>query len=384
MTPLDDNQTATIIPPMRKTQLIYILAYRAPNYIRTRSLLQALARCSNVELLVARNQNPGICRYIETWRALRQLRRGCVPDIYVLGFRGHEIFWPIRWITRGKPLIFDALMSPSAALREENKAGWLGRTLAPIVHRMERNILHHADLVLTDTRQHAAFYETKFGLPKEKILIIPVGAVEIETPPAPPAKTEAATTPFNVLFYGSMLPLHGIDIIVSAAAQLRDLPIRFDFVGGSVRQAQHLRKLCARHGVTYYTHRPWVPLDELMAIDIPNASLCLGGPFGGTSQAQRVITGKTSQCLALGKATVVGNIDDDVEFLDKYNCLLVPQADPDALAATLRWGFVHGDALHHIGQRGRELYQERLSLHCIQEQLTPALLKLSGANDSPT
>lgn len=371
---------AAALEPKRLTQLAYVLAYRAPDYIRSQSLLHALGNCNHIELLVARNRSTGINRYVETWRALRQLRKTHTPDVYVLGFRGHEMFWPVRWLTRGKPLVFDALMSPSAALREENKAGWLGRLLAPVMRRLERSILHHADLVLTDTMQHAAFYETQFGLSKEKILVIPVGAVETGALSEAAEEIEATETPFSVLFYGSMLPLHGTDIIVSAAAQLSDLPIRFDFVGGNARQAQRLRDLCATYGVTHYTHRRWIPLDELIAVDIPRANLCLGGPFGGTPQARRVITGKTSQCLVLGKATIIGAIDEDTGFLDKHNCLLVPQADATALAATLRWSFAHRDALSGIGQRGQALYHERFSVNSIAQQLIPTLQKLREAH----
>jgi len=371
---------AAIPEPKRTTQLAYILAYRAPDYIRSQSLLQALGNCSRIELLVARNQSKGIKRYVETWRALRQLRKAHNPDIYVLGFRGHEMFWPVRWLTRGKPLVFDALMSPSAALSEENRAGRLGRLIAPVMHHLERSVLRNADLVLTDTAQHAAFYETQFSLPKEKFLIIPVGADEIGAASAVTEEVEAPKTPFSALFYGSMLPLHGIDIIVSAAAQISDLPIRLDFVGGNTQQAKYLHKLCATYGVTHYTHRRWVPFNELITIDIPRADLCLGGPFGGTPQARRVITGKTSQCLALGKATIVGVIDEDTGFLDKQNCLLVPQADAAALATALRWSFSHRDALPRIGQRGQMLYHERFSAHSIAQQLIPTLLKLHEAH----
>ncbi|WP_447732994.1 glycosyltransferase [Rhodanobacter soli] len=371
---------AAVLEPKRRTQLAYILAYRAPDYIRSQSLLQALGNCSHIELLIARNRNMGVKRYAETWRALCQLRKAHSPDIYLLGFRGHEMFWPVRWLTREKPLVFDALMSPSAALREENKAGWLGRLLAPVMHHLERSILQRADLVLTDTTQHAAFYETQFGLPKEKILVIPVGAVETGASSEATEEIEATEAPFNVLFYGSMLPLHGIDIIVSAAAQLSDLPIHFDFVGGNAQQAQRLQDLCTTYGVTRYTHRFWVPLDELIAVDIPRTDLCLGGPFGGTPQARRVITGKTSQCLALGKATIIGAIDEDTGFVDKHNCLLVPQADATALATALRWSFAHRDTLPGIGQHGQALYHERLSVHSIAQQLIPTLLKLREAH----
>ena len=376
MNSTQDNFHTTVIGPKRSYQLAYVLAYRAPDYIRSQSLLRALGNCTGIELLVARNRSTGIKRYLETWRALRQLRKTHTPDIYVLGFRGHEMFWPVRWLTRGKPLVFDALMSPSAALREENKAGLFGRLLAPLLGHFERGILRRADLVLTDTQQHVEFYVAHFGLLQDKVLAIPVGAMETSASTDSSAAPAAANAPFNVLFYGSILPLHGVDVIVAAAAQLTDLPIRFDFIGGSARQAQRLQHLCAAHGVTQYSHRRWVPLDRLVGSEIPCTDLCLGGPFGGTPQARRVITSKTSQGLALGKATVIGAIDQDCGFIDKYNCLLVPQADASSLAAVLRWAVAHREALAAIGQRGQALYRERLSVQTITQQLCPALQRV--------
>ena len=369
----NNNAPIAVSESRRPIRLVYVLAYRATDYIRSQSLLDALGNCTGIELVVARNRSKGIARYYETWRALIQLRKAHAPDIYVLGFRGHEMFWPVRWLTNGRLLVFDALMSPSAALREENKARWLGRLLAPLLFHLERGMLRRADLVLTDTQHHVDFYIAHFGLSKAKILAIPVGAIETRTSMDSPITPMADDSPFNVLFYGSMLPLHGVDVIVAAAARLTDLPIRFNFIGGSARQAKRLQHLCSRHWVTNYTYRRWLPLSDLVNSEIPHSDVCLGGPFGGTPQALRVITSKTSQALALGKATVIGAIDEDIGWIDKENCLLVPQANPDALADALRWAFLHRGALQHMGSRGKVLYEQMLSVHKITKQLCPAL-----------
>lgn len=356
-------------------KVAYIVSYRAPDYIRSQGLLRAMGECPDIEVFEARNHSIGLRRYLETWTALRRINKGHKPDLYVLGFRGHEIFWPLRWLSLGKPLVFDALMSPSAALGEEKKAGILGQLFSPVMRWLELGILRNADLVLTDTQQHVDFYVQQFGMPRSKLLALPVGAAELSIG-VDVQEQRSGEDSFSVLFYGSMLPLHGVDVIVAAAAQLRDLPIRFDFIGGGAKQARRLRQLCERLDVTRYTHRAWVPLNELVDKEIPLADLCLGGPFGGTPQGRRVITSKTSQALALGKATVIGAIDEDIGLLDKENCLLVPQADPDALAAALRWAFAERNALSRIGARGHALYQQKLSVHAIAQRLCPALREL--------
>jgi len=356
----------------------YVLSYREPHYIRTQSLLQALARMPGVRVIIARNTSKGIWRYFETWRALRRMRAMSAPDIYILGFRGHEFFWPLRLLIRKTHLVFDAFMSPYAALYEENKAGFVGRLIAPLIYRLERRMLQQADLVLTDTHLQVQYFVDTFALSHAKVCSLPVGAIETEddtkTIPLPDAG------PFRVLFYGSFLPLHGVDVILEAASRLSNLPVFFDFIGGNLKHGRWLRDQCERMNIVRYTHRAWVPFEELISNEIPRTNLCLGGPFGGTPQARRVVTGKTSQCLALAKATVIGRIDEQDGFVDRGNCLLVDQDDAVALAEAIRWAYENRSQLDTIGACGRALYRERLSIDVIAERLLPALRNLSETN----
>jgi hypothetical protein len=73
---------------------------------------------------------------------------------------------------------------------------------------------------------------------------------------------------------------------------------------------------------------------------------------------------------------VIGAIDEDIGLRDKDNCLLVPQADPDALVAALRWAFEKRSELPEIGMRGQVLYREKLSVHVIAQRLCLALRTL--------
>ena len=358
-------------------RICYVLAYRDPQYIRSLSLLAALERNPGIEVFHAINRSRGAMRYVETLQSLLRIRRDHSPALYILGFRGHEIAWLVRRLTRGRLLVFDALMSPYAALIEERKAGILGVILGWLWRPWETHALHAADLVLTDTAPHAAYYACAFGLSPERALPVPVGAVESATVLDVLAHKPDANQ-FSILFYGSFLPLHGIDVIVAAAALVKDLPLRFDFIGGNAAQAYRLHALCTRLGVTRYTHRTWVSFDELISREIPAADLCLGGPFGNTPQARRVVTGKTSQCLALGRPTVIGAIKADYGFADKHNCLLVAQGDAQNLAAALRWAWEHREALPALGAAGQKLYAERLSVSAIAKMLGPALQNLAA------
>jgi glycosyltransferase involved in cell wall biosynthesis len=354
-------------------KICYVLSYRAPNYIRTRSILRALRNIADIEVFEAINESTNASRYYETFWKTREIKERFNPDVYLLGFRGHEFYWPLRHLVGKKPIILDALMSPYASLSNERKHGALGAIGASWWRLIEQSILNDANLLLTDTSAHGQFYEQEFALPPHKLLSLPVGAEERE-PGSAPAKQP--TPQMTALFYGSFLPLHGIDVILEAASRLRDLPIRFDFIGGDSRQTSKLVTTCAKLGITRYTHREWMEFDELINTAIPNADICLGGPFGNTDQARRVITGKTSQCLALGKPTIIGEIDEKYGFIDKQNCLLVPQGNPEALAEALRWGHNHQEQLAMIGERGRGIYSEKLSIRVIGNLLDQAISDL--------
>ena len=335
---------------------------------------------AGIEVHEAINTRTGIARYLDTYRKTQQIKSQYHPDIYILGFRGHEFYWPLRHLVGDKPIILDALMSPYASLSWERKFGTPGVAIASAWRILERSILNDANVVLTDTTQQLNFYQQEFSLPSSKFLALPVGAVESivqigSTAHKPPSKPKSE---MSILFYGSFLPLHGIDIILEAASLVRELPMRFDFVGGNEQQARKLKAKCADMGIIRYTHKRWVSFDELINLIIPEADLCLGGPFGNTEQARKVITGKTSQCLALGKPTIIGKIDEDFGLVDKQNCLLVPQGNPQALAQAIQWAFDKRHQLSTIGEQGRSIYSERLSVNVIRQLLSQTLSDLKS------
>lgn len=360
-------------------RVCYVLSYDDPNFPRTKSLVRALRALPGVELSVATNRRSNRLRYFETMFALLKLRVRVKPDCYILGFRGHEIFWLVRLIGWGRPLIFDELMSPSDALISEARFGLVGRVIGSCLSWIEGGILRSSSRILTDTEAQVHYLARRFNLPLEKITVVPVGADEERSIPRRPA----TSNPLQVLFYGSFMPLHGIETMLQAVARLRQSAIHFTFVGGLGAAA--LRRFHARvkelqlDNLTYY---PWGSFDDLINVHLASTDLCLGGPFGGTPQARRVITGKTLQCLCNGKAVVIGALVEDCGFVDQVNCLLVEQASPDALAEKLLWAVGHREELLHIGARGAELYLERYSTRRISSVLEEVLEEVYAGSEA--
>ena len=346
----------------------YILCYYFPEFVRTATLVQALKQKSDLNLYQARNISRNWRRYWQTIVQLLLIRLRHDPDFYILGFRGYELFWIVRLLTWGKPLLFDHMMSPYDSLVNEKHRLLPDSWCAKIVYWYEKNVLRTADLILTDTHMHKDYFAKLFLVDPKKIHPVHVAADETLFTPCLKKEKIAPSATFSVFFYGSFLPLHGIDVILETASLLLDRPIEFTLVGGHNQDLRSFHTRCAKLNLTNVSHTLWVEYAELPHW-ASQADLCLGGPFGDTGQGRRVITGKTYQFLALGQPTVVGLADENEHFVHQRNCLLVPQGDPEALAQAIGWAADHRPELAEIGRQGHALYQQEFSVTRLHEKL---------------
>ncbi len=110
------------------------------------------------------------------------------------------------------PVLFDAFISLYDTLCFDRKrfspASLPGRT----AFWLDQNGSHLADRVLLDTQAHALYFEEQFAIPRGKLAHLFVGCEEQIFEPRP-----ASSAGLNVLYYGSFLPLQGIDVIIRAA-----------------------------------------------------------------------------------------------------------------------------------------------------------------------
>ena len=83
-----------------------------------------------------------------------------------------------------------------------------------------------ADLVIADTDAHADFFAKLAGIPRNRIVVCFLGA---EEPPLAPGWKPIEV--FGCLFYGKMIPLHGLDTILAAARLAPEIPFRIAGAG---------------------------------------------------------------------------------------------------------------------------------------------------------
>jgi glycosyltransferase involved in cell wall biosynthesis len=193
--------------------------------------------------------------------------------------------------------------------------------------RIDRAALTYADLVLADTPQHARYFEAEYRVSPERCAVVPVGFDDSLFQPLP----EPEVAPFRVAFFGSYLPLHGVETIVAAALRLRNSGVRFLLVGGGQTFEQARAAQAAGAPVEIApTLVPGALVERLRSAHV------ILGIFGTTAKAARVVPNKVYQGMALQRAVITADTAALRDFfVPEEHLIAVPPGDDAALATAI-------------------------------------------------
>lgn len=347
---------------------VLFISGRETGYIRNRVLLNALQ--ARFETLVFTTSARRITTRIITGLA-RFIASHPDYDICFAGFYGQPLAIALSILQR-KPIILDAYISTYDTLCEERRR-FRPRSLGGYLARwLDHYSLQVAARVITDTRIHASYFKDIFNIPEGKFLTVYVGCDEALFYPRE-AVSVATEEHFEVFYYGAFLPLQGIEVIVQAAALLRDRPEIHFTIGGDGMRRPAIERMISDLGLTNISLVGWISLEQLPRF-IARASLCLGGHFSTVPKARRVISTKTFQFIAMRKPTIVGDNPAIRElFVPGENIFAIPMGDPIALAEAIR-NLADDSALRHrLASGGYEVFQQRLTTRVIADQLASAI-----------
>jgi glycosyltransferase involved in cell wall biosynthesis len=279
---------------------------------------------------------------------LRLARRGPDDvDALIVGYPGQPDLAAARRAARGRPVVFNALVSLHETLVDDRRRFGSRSLPARALRALDRGALRRADLVVADTKANAEFLAELGGLPRSRVEVCLVGAEErLFRPDWRPVE------PWTCLFVGKLIPLHGLETILAGARLAPDIPFRV--VGSGQLEAL----LADRPPNVEWI--PWVEYEQLPA-ELHRAG-CALGVFGRSPKAARVIPNKAFQALACGTPLVTAATPAAAELLvDGESALLVPPGDAEALAQAVRRLRDDAALAERIGRAGRARYEERAS-----------------------
>jgi len=275
-------------------------------------------------------------------------------DVVMVGYPGHLDLTAARRVARGRPVIFNPLISLYDTFVQDRRRfepkSPAGRTLKAI----DRRALRAADLVVADTKTNARFLADLAGLPRERVEVCFVGAEERVFQPG-----WNPTELFTALFVGKLIPLHGVATVLEAARIAPDL--RFRIIGtGQLDQLLTERPPNVEHVA-------WVDYERLP--DELHMAGCALGVFGTSEKAGRVIPNKAFQALACGVPLITADTPAARELLvDEESALLVPPGDAEALAAAVRRLAADPTLPQRLAEGGLQAYRTHASERVLGER----------------
>jgi glycosyltransferase involved in cell wall biosynthesis len=277
-------------------------------------------------------------------------------DAVIVGYLGHiDIFILVLFAKiKRKPIVFDAFFSLYDTAISDWRLSSEKSLLARLCRFVDWGACRLASLVLVDTEAQQDYFCREFGLAREKVRWLYVGADDsLFTPAVEPARPR----PLRVVYIGNYVPLHGVPIILQAARLLNGEEIEFWLIGDN-REAPGLTELSSNCNGQRVKFFPWM-LPHQLRDKIGEADVCLG-IFGTSDKAKRVIPGKAFLALAMGKPLITGDSPAARGLLeDGKNAILCEMGSADALAYAIRR--IQKDPLlrERIGVEGRQLYQKQ-------------------------
>lgn len=293
--------------------------------------------------------SPSLRTLARVARAQVQLARGSAEgsDALIVGYPGHLDMGAARRVAAGRPIIFNPLVSLEDTMVGDRGLVSPRSARARVLRRLDRGAFTRADLVVADTAAQAQYFRERFGLAEQRVAVCYVGAEERLF-----GTGERSDSEPSVLFVGKLIPLHGVETILGAAALCPE--ISFRVVGSG--QLDHL--LSNRPANVRWD--PWVEYERVP--DLYLSATCALGIFGGSDKAARVIPNKAFQALATATPLITADTSAARELLsDGRDALLVPPGNADALVTAIRRLVADAGLRRAIGDEGRKTYEAQAS-----------------------
>jgi len=276
------------------------------------------------------------------------------PDLLLVPYPGHVTVRWARSVFCG-PIVLDLFLSAYDTAVGDRKMFHPASPLAWLLKRLDRQACRAADLVLVDTRQHADHLAELLGCGRETIDWVPVSDPEEPLQAIPYPEVEPGDR-LEVLFFGTGVPLHGLQTLLSAVDRCQN--VHLTLIGGLPEDRARARALGADKVSVLDKFAP----DAVLRHHLQDSHL-VAGIFGTGGKAQRVIPLKVMLALAAGRPVVTADTPAVRELLRPgMDCLVVPPGDIGALAAQLQELADEPQRLQPLADAARHAYDRTFSL----------------------
>ncbi|MCC8067248.1 MAG: glycosyltransferase, partial [Clostridiales bacterium] len=240
------------------------------------------------------------------WELLRTAARKY--DIVFLGFAPQLVlpFWNFKF--KKNKVIIDFFISMYDTFVNDRKKFPEKSADAKLLKNLDRNTLKKADRIICDTNAHGKYFHDDLGAAEDKLITMYLEADKSIYYPREVKRSKKLEGKFVVLYFGSVLPLQGVEVVLEAYNLLKEDDRFYFYMIGPVKDGYEKPK------ASNIEYIDWLPQNEL-ADYIAMADLCLAGHFNGNiEKAKRTIPGKAYIYDAMEKPMVLGDNEANREL----------------------------------------------------------------------
>jgi glycosyltransferase involved in cell wall biosynthesis len=321
-------------------------------YNRNKVIIEGL-KANGVKIIHCQSCKNSFLKYFDLFLKHKKIRNSY--DVMIVGFPGWSMIIWARIIAPRKKIVFDVFTSLYDSAVFDRQTVKKGSAKARYYWLLDWLSCKLTDLILLDTNEHIKYFVKTFGIKKEKFLRIWVGSTM-----KPGKRSEKDSV--VVTFYGSDIPLQGIEYVIEATKLIKDNNIQFRIIGSKIKNRFGDYK---QGNVKFYDNVSYEELNQLYI----ESDIVLG-VFGNTDKARRVIPNKVYDGLAVGRAIITADTEAVRELLNDENVLFVRAGDSrDLVDKILR--LVEGEELRSSLEKNNYfLYEKELRSKKLVEKLS--------------
>lgn len=304
-----------------------------PNYARNWVLMNGLKE-NDVEVVELRRKPEHFSLF---WLFFDYLKLKKDFDVMVVGFPGQEVMFLARSLMilrlgsgQVKPIIFDVFTSHYGGYILDRQKFSKNSFHAKYYRFLDKWSCKLADLILLDTNAHINFFVKEFNLSTDKFRRIWAGANDDIFNPVSEHNNPSS---FKVFFFGTYIPLQGVEYILKAAKILEHATeIGFTLVGDG-QERKKAEELAIKLGLKNVVFKGMMKSEELKE-EIAHCDVSLG-IFGNSPKTSIVIPNKVFIGLAMKKPVITADTEAVRELFNDEDMILVPASSESALAEAI-------------------------------------------------
>lgn len=332
-----------------KKEKILFITTKNLDYIRNTQEISLIKKEASSYTIIGSKSKYYFIRLLYVYFSLIALSSSKYDTVFI-GFAPQLILPLFKYKFKHSCIIIDFFISLFDTLCQERQLFPPNSLLGHFLHHLDETTLHQSDFIICDTVSHGKYFTDEFGISPDRLYPLYLQADTSIYHPYTVERPVSLKNKYIVLYFGSILPLQGIDIVLQSITLLKNEQNIFFYFIGPVKTETRTTFCPDTSNVKFIN---WLSQEEL-AVHINQADLCLAGHFNNNiAKAKRTIPGKAYIYQAMEKPMILGDNPANHElFKPDSSHIFVEMGNSHALAdAILTLSQTHSspqDILRHI------------------------------------